>query len=85
LNSIQLDNAIFKKLGRGTEKKALKMNKDFFTIGAGPKDKNDYLIYDPVKATLYYDADGSIKSKTMIAFAIFKKGTVLNADEFFII
>jgi serralysin len=76
-DSIRLDNAIFKKLGKsgkgpvftgggwqvGNAAKTLK--KDFFTIGTKAKDKNDYLIYDRKTGILSYDADGSGKGQAI--------------------
>ncbi|MCB8821687.1 calcium-binding protein [Microvirga rosea] len=83
-DTIWLDNAIFKKLGKGTELKPGKLNKAFFTIGTKAKDKNDYLIYDNKKGILYYDADGSGKGKAM-EIATLKKSLKMTIDDFKII
>src|SRR4029079_13974062 len=59
-DSIWLDNAVFKKLGKaGTKTKPAQLKKDFFVKGSEAKDKNDYLVYDKKKGLLSYDADGS--------------------------
>jgi len=61
-DTIWLDNAVFKKLGKvGSEAAPAALNKDFFRIGSKAKDKNDYIVYDKKKGILYYDADGSGK------------------------
>ncbi|MGO4705900.1 cadherin domain-containing protein, partial [Microvirga sp. 2MCAF38] len=83
-DSVWLDNAIFKKLGKGTSLKPGKLKKEFFTFGDKAQDANDYLIYDPAKKALYYDADGNGAGK---AVAIFKTTKVVkfNHKEFFIV
>ncbi len=46
-DSIWLDNAIFKKLGKkGSELSPAKLSKAFFTVGDKAKDGNDYLVYN---------------------------------------
>jgi Ca2+-binding RTX toxin-like protein len=54
-----LDNAIFSKLGRGTEGAPGKLNAAYFRIGDRALDSNDYLIYNPVTDDLIYDSNGS--------------------------
>jgi len=76
---IQLENAVFKKLG-----KPGKLKKDFFTIGTKAQDKNDFIIYNQKKGVLLYDADGSGKGKA-VEFATVKKGLALTVDKFFVI
>ena len=49
-DSIHLDNAVFKKLG-----KVGRLNKSYFTIGDKAKDKNDYIVYDKKTGILSYD------------------------------
>ncbi len=58
-DKLWLDNAIFKKLGSGTESSPRQLKKGYFTLGTEAKDRNDYLIYDKKKGIFYYDADGS--------------------------
>ncbi|WP_305072132.1 hypothetical protein [Microvirga puerhi] len=83
-DTLWLDNAVFKKLGKGSEAKPGKLNKAFFTIGDHAKDKNDYLIYDNKKGVLYYDADGAGKGKA-VEITTLKKGLKMTAADFLII
>ncbi|MGO4389587.1 calcium-binding protein [Microvirga sp. 2YAF29] len=62
---VLLDNAIFTKLGRGTEEALGKLNAAFFRIGDRALDLNDYLIYNPVTDDLIYDSNGSRPGGTM--------------------
>nr|WP_246408367.1 hypothetical protein [Microvirga lupini] len=85
-DTILLDNAVFKKLGKGSLTKKGKLNKDFFTVGSKAKDKNDYLIFDPKKKVLLYDADGSGKGAAyQIATFEKKLKLTMTAAEFFVI
>jgi Ca2+-binding RTX toxin-like protein len=83
-DTIWLDNAIFKKLGKGSEAKPGKLNKAFFTIGDHAKDKNDYLVYDTRKGVLSYDADGSGKGKA-VEITTLKKGLKMTYLDFMVI
>ena len=83
-DAIWLDNAVFKKLGNGSEAKPDKMNKAFFTVGDTSKDKNDYLIYNKKTGVLSYDTDGS-GAKAAVEFAQLKKGLALKYTDFFVI
>jgi len=83
-DSVWLDNAIFKKLGKGTELKPGRLAKKFFTIGDKAKDKDDYLIYNKKTGVLSYDADGS-GSKAPIEFAKLAKNLKMTAADFLII
>ena len=83
-DSIYLDNAIFKMIGKGTESKPGKLNKNYFTIGDKAQDKNDFVIYDNKKGILYYDADGSGKGAA-IQFATLTKNLKMTASDFFVI
>ncbi|WP_210490842.1 peroxidase family protein [Microvirga antarctica] len=83
-DSVWLDNAVFGKLGKGTEAKPVALNKAFFTVGSEAKDKNDYLIYDNKTGVLSYDADGSGAGKA-IEIASLKKGLKLTYHDFFVI
>jgi Ca2+-binding RTX toxin-like protein len=82
-DSIQLENAIFTKIGKGTPLKPGKLNKKFFAIDKA-KDKNDYIVYNIKKGVLSYDADGTGKAKA-IDFATVKKGLHLTVEDFFVI
>jgi hypothetical protein len=84
-DSINLDNAIFKKLGKkGSEQKPAKLEKKFFTVGDKAKDKDDYIIYNKKTGVLSYDADGSGKGQA-VEFALFTKKPTLKVDDFFVI
>ena len=78
-DSIQLDNAVFKKIG-----KVGKLNKSYFTVGDKAKDKNDYIVYDRKTGILSYDADGSGAGKAM-EFAKLAKNLKLTYADFFTI
>jgi Ca2+-binding RTX toxin-like protein len=84
-DSIWLDNKVFYKLGeKGTEDKPAQLSKAFFTIGTKAKDKNDYVIYDNKKGVLFYDADGSGKSK-QVEIATLSKKLALTYKDFFVV
>ncbi len=84
-DSLWLDNAIFKKLGKkGSEDHPAKLSKGFFTIGDHAQDSNDYLIYNKKTGILSYDADGS-GSKAAVEFAQLSKNLKLTYKDFFVI
>jgi Ca2+-binding RTX toxin-like protein len=83
-DAIWLDNAIFKKLGRGSEVQPSKLNKGFFEIGSAADDRNDYLLYNSKTGILSYDADGS-GSKAAIEFAQLSKNLKLTYRDFLIV
>jgi Ca2+-binding RTX toxin-like protein len=83
-DTIHLDNAVFRKLGGGSLSKPGKLKKALFTTGEEAKDRNDYIIYNKEKGTLYYDSDGSGPGKAIL-FAKFKAGTTIKADDLMII
>jgi antitoxin (DNA-binding transcriptional repressor) of toxin-antitoxin stability system len=83
-DSVYLDNAIFKKLGKGTEAFPKKLVKSYFTVGSEAKDKNDYVIYDKKKGILYYDQDGS-GSKDQVEITTLKKNLKMTYNDFFVI
>jgi Ca2+-binding RTX toxin-like protein len=83
-DSLYLDNAIFKKLGKGTEASPGKLKAGLLAIGDQAKDKNDYLVYDSKKGVLSYDEDGS-GGKAAVAFATLGKNLKMTVKDFFII
>ncbi|MGO4573434.1 glycoside hydrolase family 113 [Microvirga sp. 2TAF3] len=83
-DTLWLDNAVFTKLGKGTELKPGKLNKAFFTIGDKAKDGNDYLIYNKKTGILSYDADGAGSGKA-VEIATLSKNLKLTAADFLII
>jgi len=78
-DTIRLENAIFKKLG-----KAGMLNKSFFVVGSKAYDKNDYVIYNKKTGYLYYDPDGSGHSGAVL-FAKLKPGLELTHNDFIVI
>jgi Ca2+-binding RTX toxin-like protein len=83
-DSIALDNAIFKKIGKGTESKIGKLSKSYFEVGAKADDSNDYVIYNKKTGVLYYDSDGSGKTKA-IEIAQLKKSLKMTYHDILII
>ncbi len=74
-DTIRLENKVFAKLLKtGT------LSKDFFTIGAKAKDKNDYVVYDSTTGALSYDADGSGKGAAIKFGQLDKNLKMTNAD-----
>ena len=84
-DSLYVDNAIFKKLGKkGPEQKPVKLDKKFFTVGDKAKDKDAYIVYNKKTGMLSYDADGSGKGRA-VEFALLKNKATLKVDHFFVI
>ena len=81
---IALDNAIFKKLGKGSETKPGKLNKNFFITGDHAVDANDYVFYNKKNGILYYDADGSGRGKA-VEIAALSKNLKMTYHDFFVI
>ncbi|WP_445502829.1 calcium-binding protein [Microvirga sp. G4-2] len=79
-DTIALENAIFTKLG----KKTGILNTSMFHVGRKAHDKTDRVIYDKVAGALYYDADGTGKTKA-IKFATVTKGIFLDHNDFLVI
>jgi Ca2+-binding RTX toxin-like protein len=84
-DTIWLDNAVFTKLGKGTEATPLTIKKGFFISGDKAKAKDDYLIYSKPKGTLSYDADGSGSMYKPVEIASLTKGLALSYGDVFII
>ena len=83
-DAIWLDNAIFRKLGKGSEVSPVRLKKDVFTIGPKAQDTNDYLVYNSKKGTLAYDADGSGRGAAIV-FATLSKSLKITNKDFFVI
>ena len=83
-DSFHLDNAIFRKVGKGTESKPGKLSAKFFKIGTKAADKDDHVIYNKAKGVIYYDSDGTGKAK-QTEFAVVKKNLALTLADFFVI
>ncbi|MBJ6124416.1 calcium-binding protein [Microvirga splendida] len=86
-DSIQLENKIFTKLGKGSTKgstKGVKFKKDMFVKGDAAKDKEDRIIYDNKTGALSYDQDGT-GSKAQVKIATLSKNLKLSYHDFFVI
>ncbi|MBM1174999.1 Ig-like domain-containing protein [Microvirga arabica] len=83
-DSIWLDNAVFTKIGKGSEDKPGKLAKAMFWTGKEAHDASDRIIYDKKSGALYYDADGTGRS-AQVKFATLKKGLSLTEKDFFVI
>jgi Ca2+-binding RTX toxin-like protein len=79
-DTIQLDNAFFKKLG-----KTGKLKSDFFTVGTKAKDANDHIVYNSKTGVLYYDADGSGKGAAIHFATLNNKLKTLKVADFLVI
>lgn len=83
-DSIHLDNAVFTRLGRGSEANPVKLKKGFFTIGSEASDRDDHIIYDRRTGILSYDKDGSGSAKA-VEFAKLGQNLKLKAADFFVV
>ncbi len=84
-DKILLDNAIFKKLGKGSLSSPGALNKKFFKVGTKAGDKNDYLIYNKKTGILSYDLDGSGTKYKPVEFIKLSNKAALSAADFLII
>jgi len=78
-DTIRLLKSIFGKLAKGV------LSKDAFWVGEKAHDRSDRIIFDKKTGALSYDADGSGTKYAAIKFAQLKAGTLLKADDFFIV
>jgi serralysin len=83
-DTVWLDNAIFKKLGRGSEANPRKINKDYFELGDKAQDADDYVLYNSRTGILSYDADGSGAGKA-VAVAQLSKNLKMTYNDIFIV
>jgi Ca2+-binding RTX toxin-like protein len=83
-DSVYLDNAVFKKVGRGSENHPGKLNKEFFITGTSAREADDHLIYNKQKGILFYDADGSGAGKA-VEVALLSKHLKMTYHDFFVI
>jgi Ca2+-binding RTX toxin-like protein len=84
-DSVWLDNAAFRKLGKkGSLAHPAKLKKGYFTVADHAKDGDDYLIYHRKKGILYYDDDGSGSHKAVIV-AVLPKDTKLTFHDFYVV
>ena len=82
-DTIWLDNAVFKALGKGSEEKPGKLNKAFFKVSNKALDANDHLIYDPRTGVLSYDRDGT-GGGAEVEIAIVKKHLKMTLADFLV-
>jgi Ca2+-binding RTX toxin-like protein len=82
-DSIQLENKIFTKLGKGSVA-GVKFKADMFVKGDAAEDKEDRIIYDGKTGALSYDQDGT-GSKAQVKIATLNKNLKLTASDFFVI
>jgi hypothetical protein len=82
-DSIWLDNAIFTKLGRGTDT-GVKFKSDMFVEGMRAKDREDRIVYDKKTGSLYYDKDGTGGS-AQVKIATLTNKTKLAYHDFLVI
>jgi len=83
-DTIQLENAVFTKVGKGTPAKPTKLAKDAFWTGSKAADKEDRIVYDKKTGALYYDADGSGKA-AQVKFATLDKNLKMTNADFLVI
>jgi Ca2+-binding RTX toxin-like protein len=83
-DTLWLDNAIFKKLGQGTEDSPERISKSFFKVGSKAQDKNDFVLYNNKTGMLSYDADGSGRGKA-VEIAQLSKNLKLTFNDIFIV
>jgi serralysin len=74
-DKIQLDHAIFDKLGATGA-----LNAEFFVEGKTALDANDFLVYDKAAGMLWYDADGSGDGIALQIALLSNKATVAASD-----
>ncbi|WP_114945190.1 hypothetical protein [Microvirga calopogonii] len=78
-DTISLAKAVFGKIQKGM------LSKGAFWIGAQAHDKSDRIIYNDKTGALSYDADGTGTKYAAIKFAQLKAGSLLLADNIFIV
>jgi len=64
-DTVWLDNAVMKGIGKGTPAKPVKLTSDAFHPGAAVEDREDRIIYDKGTGKLCYDAGA--KAQVQIA------------------
>jgi Ca2+-binding RTX toxin-like protein len=79
-DTIQLDNAIFTKLGANGV-----LNINFFRTGSTALDANDYLLYNKVNGALYYDSNGNGAGGGIQIATLTNKPPILAFNDFVVI
>ena len=83
-DSIWLDNAVFKTIGKGTPEMPVKVKAGFFHAGKASHDRDDRIVYDKATGKLFYDEDGTGR-KAQVEIALLKKNLKMTAADFFVI
>lgn len=84
-DSIYLENAIFKALGKsGSASKPALLKSSYFYAGTKAHDANDHIIYNKKTGALYYDADGT-GSQAQVQIATLSKDLKLTYKDFYVI
>ena len=83
-DSIHLDNAVMKALGKGMPAKPAKLKADAFHTGPAAADAEDRVIYDPRTGLLSHDSDG-VNGKAAVIVAHLSKGLAMSAADVFVI
>ncbi|MFC5483168.1 calcium-binding protein [Microvirga aerilata] len=84
-DSIYLENAIFKALGKaGSSTKPALLKSSFFYSGTKAHDKDDHIIHNKKTGAIYYDVDGTGSSQ-LVQIATVNKGLTLTYKDFYVI
>ena len=75
---IWLDDAVFGALSSGTL-----VASQFRTVGTGPQDADDYIVYNPTNGAIYYDPNGNVPGGGTL-FAFVTPGLALTAEDFLV-
>jgi hypothetical protein len=82
IDKMVLEYAIFRKLSPAIDSSdSSALDADQLVIGTAALDGNDYLIYNSASGALFYDADGSGKSKA-VGIAVIGSGLDLTSNDF---
>jgi Ca2+-binding RTX toxin-like protein len=82
-DTIQLQNSVFTKLGKGSSK-GVKVKAEMFANGTSAQDAEDRIIYGRSKGYRYYDRDGT-GSAVQVKIATIVNKTKLYYHDFFVI
>ncbi|MBD2747024.1 calcium-binding protein [Microvirga sp. BT688] len=82
-DSLQLDNAVFIKLGKGSSK-GVKFKADMFVEASRAQDAHDRIVYNKKTGVLYYDKDGTGGS-AQVKIATLTNKAKLYWHDFFVI
>jgi Ca2+-binding RTX toxin-like protein len=83
-DTIWLDNAVFKGLGKGSLTKPVKLKAKGFFEGSAAHDADDRIIYNKSTGSLSYDSDGT-GNKAAVQFANVGKNLKVTAADFFVV